>query len=114
MPFIQAQLSLKIDENQKNELQVKLTDIVSAGFSKPKMYIMTEIEDEKTIFMGGNKLEKASYINISLLGSTSKSACQNITKSICEVLNKDFGIEGNNVYITYHPVDLWGWNGMMF
>lgn len=114
MPFIQVQLSLKINENQKNDLQSKLTDVVAAGFSKPKMYIMSEIEDEKSLFMGGNKLEKAAYINISLLGSANKSACQNITKSVCDILSKDFDIEGNNVYVTYHPVDLWGWNGMMF
>ena len=114
MPFIQVQLSLKINENQKNDLQSKLTDVVAAGFSKPKMYIMSEIEDEKSLFMGGNKLEKGAYINISLLGSANKSSCQNITKSVCDILNKDFGIEGNNVYVTYHPVDLWAWNGMMF
>ena len=114
MPFIQVQLSLKIDDSQKNALQSKLTDAVSVAFSKPKTYIMAEIEDEKSLFMAGQKIEKGAYINISLLGTAAKPACQNLTKTICEVLNKDFGIDGNNVYVTYHPVDLWGWNGMMF
>lgn len=114
MPFIQVQLSLKIDNSQKNALQLKLTDAVSTAFSKPKTYIMAEIEDEKSLFMGGNKLENGAYIDISLLGSAAKPACQILTKTICDILKNDFGTEGNNVYVTYHPVDLWGWNGMMF
>ena len=43
MPFINAKLTVKLDDNQKNKLQVKLTDAVAEAFSKPKAYIMTEI-----------------------------------------------------------------------
>jgi hypothetical protein len=49
-----------------------------------------------------------------MLGSTSKPACQTLTQSICKILVADYGIDGSNVYVTYHPVDLWGWNGSMF
>ena len=113
MPYIEAKLSVKLDENQKNELQTKLTDIVSGSFSKPKAYIMAYIEDEKSLYMAEKKLEKGAYISVSLLGSASKSACQNLTRDICGILST-YGIDGSNVYVTYHPVDLWGWNGSMF
>lgn len=114
MPFIDAKFSLKLDENQKKEIQLKLTDVVSDGFSKPKAYIMTNIEDDKTLFMADKKLDNGAYISISLLGSAAKSSCQAITNSICNILNSELGIEGSNVYITYHPTELWGWNGSMF
>ena len=113
MPYIEAKLSVNLDENQKNELQAKLADAVSISFSKPKAYIMAGIEDGKSLYMAEKKLEKGAYISISLLGSASKSACQNLTRDICEILS-NYGINGSNVYITYHPVDLWGWNGSMF
>ena len=113
MPYIETKLSIKLDENQKNELQSKLTNVVSSAFSKPKTYIMANIEDEKTLYMAEKKLEKGAYISVSLLGSASKPACQNLTKDICNILS-DYGIDGSSVYVTYHPVDLWGWNGMMF
>ena len=112
MPYIEAKLSVKLDENQKNDLQAKLTDVVSSAFSKPKAYIMTGIEDGKSLYMAENKIEGA-YISLSLLGSASKSACQNLTGNICDILSS-YGINGSNVYVTYHPVDLWGWNGSMF
>ncbi len=114
MPYIEAKLSIKLDENQKNELQAKLSDAVSAAFSKPKTYIMTNIEDAKSLYMGGNKVEKGAYIIVRSLGSLSKAPCQNATKIICDALTNDFGLNGSNIYITYHPVDFWGWNGSMF
>ena len=114
MPYIEAKLSVKLDENQKEDLQKKLTDVVSSAFSKPKSYIMTNIEDSKSIYMGGQKAEKGAYIIVRSLGSISKPACQISTNEICDMLTNDFGLNGSNIYVTYHPVDLWGWNGSMF
>jgi phenylpyruvate tautomerase PptA (4-oxalocrotonate tautomerase family) len=113
MPYIEAKLSIKLDEAQKNELQTKLAEAVSVSFSKPKTYIMTNIEDEKSLYMAEKKLDKGAYISVSLVGSASRPACQNLTKSICDILS-GYGINGSSVYVTYHPVDLWGWNGSMF
>ena len=114
MPYIEAKLSIELDENQKKELQSKLSDAVSSAFSKPKSYIMTNIEDSKSIFMGGNKVEKGAYIIIRSLGSVSRPSCQAATKDICDLLTKDYELSGSNIYITYHPVEFWGWNGNMF
>ena len=113
MPYIEAKLSIELDEIQKDKLQKKLTDVVSSAFSKPKAYIMTNIEDGKSLYMAEKKLNNGAYISISLLGSASKSACQNLTRDICDILSY-YDIDGSNVYVTYHPVDLWGWNGSMF
>ena len=113
MPYIEAKLSVKLDENQKNELQQKLTDVVSGAFSKPKAYIMANIEDGKDLYMAEKKADKGAFVSVSLLGSASKPACQVLTKNICDILSA-YGMEGSNIYVTYHPVDLWGWNGSMF
>ena len=114
MPYIETKLSIKLDEKQKEDLQKKLTNAVSSALSKPKAYIMTEIEDGKSLYMAENKLYKGAYISIKMLGSASKPACQILTQNVCSILTADYGIDGSNVYVTYHPVDLWGWNGSMF
>ena len=75
---------------------------------------MTNIEDSKSLYMGEEKLEKGAYIVVKALGSISKPACQNATKEICDILTANYGLNGSNIYVTYHPVDLWGWNGSMF
>ena len=113
MPYIEAKLSINLDENQKNELQLKLTNVVSISFSKPKAYIMANIEDGKSLYMDEKAINKGAFMSVSLLGTAQKSACQNLTRSICDILS-EYGIEGSYTYITYHSVDLWGWNGSMF
>lgn len=114
MPYIEAKLSIKLDDNQKNELSKKLSDAVSVYFSKPKSYIMTNIEDSKSLYMGDSKAEKGAYITVRSLGSVSKQSCMNATQSICKTLINDYSLNGSNIYITYHPVEFWGWNGSMF
>lgn len=114
MPYIEAKMSIKLDASQKDDLQKKLTDAVSAAFGKPKAYIMANIEDDKALYMAERNLEKGAYITIRLLWTASKSACQGLTGEICDILQSDYGIPGANVYVTYHPADLWGWNGSMF
>lgn len=114
MPFIQAKLSLKLDEQQKESLQNQLTDVVASSFGKPKGFVMAGIEDGQDLYMGGKKLENGAYLSIKLLGNTSKPVCNQLTSVICQILEKELGTSGQNIYVSYHPVDLWGWNGQMF
>ena len=114
MPYIDAEISFKLEDKQKDILHKKLEDVISSTFSKPTSYIMTNIEDSATLYMGGNRVEKGAYICVRALGSVSKSACQTATQKICDMLTTDFGMDTSQVYITYHPVDLWGYDGLMF
>ena len=114
MPYIEAKMSFKLEDIQKDELHKKLEDVISAVFSKPKSYIMTNIVDAQRFYMAGECVEKGAYISVCLLGSTSKSACQTATKEICDILSSDLSVDTSKVYITYHPADLWGHDGYMF
>ena len=70
----------------------------------------------KRIYQKGTlkKLENGAYLSIKLLGNTTKPVCVQLTQKICEILKQELGTEGQNIYVSYHPVDLWGWNGSMF
>lgn len=114
MPYIEAKLGFKMEDTQKDDLHKKLEDVISAAFSKPKSYIMTNITDTQRLYMAGERVDKGAYISVSLLGSASKSACQSATKEICDILSSDLGVDTSKVYITYHPTDLWGHDSYMF
>ena len=82
--------------------------------SKPESFLMVGFEDNYTLYMGGEKLDKGAYVAVSLLGSASKSAYENMTAEICKLYEKELGIPGNAVYITYHEINDWGWKGQNF
>ena len=114
MPYIEAKLSVKLDESQKDELQKKLASAVSSAFSKPKSYIMTNIEDSKSLFMGEAKVEKGAYIEVKILGNVDGGASDKMTSRLCEILQNELGIPGNAVYVSYWGTPNWGWNGGNF
>jgi phenylpyruvate tautomerase PptA (4-oxalocrotonate tautomerase family) len=114
MPFIQVRLCASIDDSQKNDLQEKLSNVVSAALSKPQAYIMSEITGGCSLYMNSKSLDNGAYIAISFLGKTAKVVCSDLTNKICDILSASLEIDPSQVYITYNPLELWGWNGIMF
>ncbi len=113
MPFIDSKITLKITEQQKEEIKTELGKLIST-LNKSEAYLMIGIEDSYDLWLGGKKLEKGAYVAVSLYGNAPKTAYDKLTGEICELLSRRLGIPGNAVYVTYHPVSDWGWNGANF
>ena len=43
-----------------------------------------------------------------------KEKIKSMTGLVCDILKKELGIPGSAVYVTYHPITDWGWNGHDF
>lgn len=81
------------------------------GFSLPKPYIIYAFIN---LYFGGNKLDKGAYVEVKVLGSVDAGASDKMTAKFCEILEKELGIPGNAVYISYWGTSNWGWNGGNF
>lgn len=114
MPFIEARFTSKLDETKKDLICEKLENAVSGSFRKPKSFVMTEIIDNVPLRMGGTSLKNGAYISIKFFGTSTKGVCSSCTSDISNILKKELDIDSKNIYITYHPVDFWGWNRQMF
>ena len=66
------------------------------------------------LYFGGKKLEKGAYVEVSLLGNAPSAAYEKMTDAICTILDDILGIPGKSVYVTYHGLKDWGWNGSNF
>ena len=113
MPFIDSRLTVKITDAQKEELKAELGRLITTLY-KSETYLMVGIEDACDLWLGGEKLEKGAYIAVSLYGNAPKDAYDKLTGQICGLLSDRLGIPGSAVYVTYHPVSDWGWNGQNF
>ena len=113
MPMIDSKITLKLTEAQKEELKADFGKLI-ATLNKPEDYLMVGIEDSCDLWFGGKKLEKGAYVAVSLLGNAPKELYEKLTGQICDLLEDKFSISGKSVYITYHPVSDWGWNGKNF
>ena len=114
MPYIEAKLTVKLDETKKTELCGKIENAVFGNFRKPKSFVMSIIKDNEPLRMAGAPMKKGAYISVKLFGEASKTACSACTSEICSILKKELEIEGKNVYIVYQSENLWGWDGKLF
>ena len=113
MPFIDSRITVKVSDQQKEEIKTELGKLITT-LKKSETYLMVGIEDACDLWLGGRKLEKGAYVAVSLYGSAPKEAYDRLTGQICDLLSAKLGIPGNAVYVTYHPVSDWGWNGSNF
>ena len=113
MPMIDSKITLKMTEAQKEELKAEFGKLI-ATLNKPESYLMVGIQDSCDLWFGGKKLDRGAYVSVSLLGSAPKESYGRLTGQICDLLSRKLDIPGNAVYVTYHPVSDWGWNGSNF
>jgi len=113
MPFIDSKVTVKISEAQKEEIKSELGRLITT-LNKSETYLMVGIEDAYDLWLGGKKLDRGAYVAVSLYGNALKEAYDRLTGQICALLEEKLGIPGNAVYVTYHPVNDWGWNGRNF
>lgn len=113
MPFIDCKFSQKLTPDEKENIKSGLGKLISV-MHKPESYLMVGIEDGYTLYLAGTKLESGAYISISLFGAPKSTDCKKMTAAVCDLLKKELGIGGTSVYITYHGVENWGYNGNNF
>ncbi len=113
MPFIDSKITVKLSPEKEEAVKSRLGEAISL-LNKSENYLMVGFEDEYALYMGGNKVEKGAYVSVSLFGNASPEAYDKMTGAICSILSEELAIPGDKVYVTYHGVNDWGWNGRNF
>jgi phenylpyruvate tautomerase PptA (4-oxalocrotonate tautomerase family) len=113
MPFIDSKITVPVTSELKEELKSELGKLITT-LGKSETYLMVGIEDAYDLWLGGKKLEKGAYIAVSLYGNAPSESYDKLTGQICDLFANKLGIPGDAIYVTYHPVNDWGWNGRNF
>ena len=113
MPVIDSKLTVSVTKKQEEKIKSELGKTITT-LHKTETYLMVGIEDNYDLWLAGNKLDKGAYVSVSLFGNASASDYDKMTAQICEIYERELGIPGNAVYVTYHPITDWGWNGHNF
>ena len=106
MPFIDSKITVSLTPEKEEAIKTKLGEAIQI-LNKSETYLMVGFEDNYDLYMG-------AYVSVSLFGQASPSAYSEMTKVICDILSEELSIPGNQVYVTYHGVNDWGWNGSNF
>ncbi len=113
MPFIDCKFTQKLTDDKKDKIKSELGKAV-AILGKPESYLMVGINDGYDLYFAGKKLDGGAYVSVSLFGSASSSSYEKMTAAVCKLFKDELGIQGKDVYVTYHGINDWGWNGSNF
>ena len=113
MPFIDVKVTVPVTPDIKEQIKTDLGAAIST-LHKSESYLMVGINDSYDLWLGGRRLSKGAYVSVSLYGSALREEYNMLTSQICGILSRRLGIAGDSVYVSYHPVNDWGWNGRNF
>ncbi|MCR5625418.1 MAG: hypothetical protein K6G11_09325 [Lachnospiraceae bacterium] len=110
MPFIDSKITVPVSDEKKEVLKQALGNYITT-LHKSETWLMVGIDDDYDLWLGGEKLDKGAYVNVSLFGDAGSSAYEALTGQICDLFERELDIPSNKVYVSYHPTNDWGWNG---
>ena len=113
MPYINARLTNTVSKEDEILLKEKLGQAITL-LGKGEAYLMVEISDQCRLYFGGKNDTDIAYFEVKLLGKARREQYEALTARICEIVQEQFGIPGDKVYVKFEEVDHWGFNGFMF
>ncbi len=113
MPMINSKITLSVSQEKRDVLKSEIGKAISV-MGKPESYLMLGFEDNYDLYFGGKKLEKGAFISVEVLGEVNAADSQKMSAKLCEIFQKELGIPGDKIYITYSGYKNWGWNGTNF
>lgn len=113
MPFIDLRTTVPVPADRRDSLKTAFGQAITT-LHKTEAYLMVSIQDGCDLWLGGRKLDKGAYVAVSLYGAASPANYDKMTGQLSRILADQLGIPAQAVYVTYHPVSDWGWNGQNF
>ncbi len=113
MPFIDCRTAVKLSRETRERIKTRLGRAI-AVLNKPESYLMIGFTDGYDLWFAGKRAEQGAYVSVSLFGGASASACDKMTAQICTILQEEANVLPSQTYVSYHPVENWGWNGSDF
>lgn len=112
MPYISVKTNKDISA-LKEELKTQMGQAITAVPGKNEAWLMVEIQDKLDLYFKGSDAPCVMF-DVSIFGSASDSAYNELTKILCSVSNDLLGISGDRTYVKYAEVDHWGYNSFNF
>ena len=114
MPFIDAKVTVKITEEQEQELKSRLGQAISLLPGKSESWLMTGFEDNYHLYFRGDNSQPVAFIEVKVFGRANSAAFSKLTAEITKIFGEVLGIAPDHIYIKYSTTDDWGWNGSNF
>ena len=114
MPFINAMVVRKLEDEEKTNLQEAIADAVSVIPGKNAGNTVICISDGYAMYKNKEPIEGA-FVEVRLFKSSPDECKGEFTKKLFDIFEKHLKIPKEKLTINFHKLDSWGANGgLMF
>lgn len=113
MPYINVKLTCAVSREKERMLKSRLGEAITV-IGKTEEWLMVEVEENRHIWFRGENLTDCAYVEVSLLGKSTREKFDELTRTICDIIYDELPIAKENIYVKYEQAEFWGWNGGLF
>ena len=108
MPYIRLSLSQKLTQEKQEELVNGLGEALSIIPGKDGRGLIVDMEDGKTLFVGGRKQENMVFVDVRYYSNFPYTIKKDFTVAVFEALNKHLGTKKEEAFLTITEYNSWG------
>jgi len=114
MPMLTLKLNKPLTGAEHEAALAALSSAVAEGLSKPERYVMVCLQPDTHLMFAGDTSPAAAGELASIGLSASQTAP--LSKLLCGVIERQFAIPADRVFIVFRDVDrpFWGWDAKTF
>ena len=113
MPFIELKTNINVNQNLKEEAFEFLNDHISIQRKKNKEWLMINIIDNQNMMFKGDK-SPLIMIEVKTYLEPSKQDLDKLTLILSNYFSNTFNIPIDRIYVSYFPLENWGYAGYNF
>ncbi|MBQ9516795.1 MAG: hypothetical protein IJR60_01795 [Eubacterium sp.] len=113
MPYVDLKTNKPLTGEVIEQVKSDLGNAICAIPGKSEAWLMVRVEGDSNMFFKGSGDDCAMF-DVSIFGSASDSAYDNLTQRICKISEERLGVPAARTYVKYSEYAHWGWNNMNF
>ena len=110
MPMIVTHTTKPITEENKNALTKAFGEAITLLPGKSEAYLMLEFAGDCQMAFHGDTALDLAFVEVKLLGKSTRAAYDALTARICDLLQEILGIPPTGTYVKYEEIEHWGYD----
>ncbi|MBT3308640.1 MAG: hypothetical protein HOL04_10015 [Gammaproteobacteria bacterium] len=114
MPYLKIDTNVSLSYDQKEELMIACSQLLSQLLQKPENYVMISVRAGAHMLFGGTT-DPCAYLEFKSLGLP-ESSTPVFSEAVTKLLAKHTEIDKSRIYTEFSAPErhMWGWNGGTF
>ena len=113
MPYIDMTTSVSVSGRKEQIIKEKMGQAIECIPGKTEDWLMINFHDHAAMYFRGTD-DPCAILEVKIFGTSQEEAYNALTEALTDILREELDIPADRVYVTFHEVEVWGWNGGLF